>query len=47
MEKVTFIPWSYVDADGEPHIGVTVHGALAKLPPVARARVLRDVQRRE
>jgi len=41
---VTFaIQWSYADADGQPHIGITVYTKLAELPPAVRARVLRDL----
>jgi len=44
IEDVTFaIQWSYADADGQPHIGITVYTKLAELPPAVRARVLRDL----
>jgi hypothetical protein len=45
IEDVTFaIQWTYVDADGQPHIGITIYTKLAELPPAVRARVLRDLK---
>jgi hypothetical protein len=44
IETVTFaIQWTYVDADSQTRIGATLHEAIAELPPIVRARVLRDL----